>query len=219
MTIQEIKLTKFPVIIITDSHCHVKRVNELKSQFPHQEFLCLGDVTDLFNKKDAFNKHSLQFFMDTKIPCLQGNHEEHILACLNAENGDTLTQWKVLPRFDEYAAIFDEYRVDKKHHEYLKTLPDGFKLILPNGKHYLCFHNRSRDKWSFTEEHTFTSVDEFVKAYPMIDGNTLGVLHGHGHKSFVKEYGLFPTKHYSIGALKFKEYATLDENGVHHKHL
>jgi len=45
------------------------------------------------------------------------------------------------------------------------------------------------------------------------------VIHGHTHKAFLEEYNNVKAKRYSVGALKFKQYAILTEQGIQFKSL
>ena len=211
MKIEEIQVTRFPLVIITDSHCHIKRISEIKTLYPHSQFICLGDITDLFSEKEAFNKHSINYFIENKIPCLEGNHESFIKACYT---GDSFVLSNVLIN----TQAIPDYRLDENIHvNYLYSLPRGFKLILPNGENYLCFHHEPNNLWNFNDQNGLTG-DSFKKIYPL-DDKTLGVLHGHTHKAFAEEYKDVKAKRYSIGALKFKQYAILTEQGIHFKSL
>ena len=212
MKIEEIQVTRFPLVIITDIHCHVKRISEVKSLYPHAQFICLGDITDLFSEKESFNKHSINYFIENKIPCLEGNHESFIKACYVDDKtvlSNVLMPWAKVPTFN-----LDE----KIHIEYLKTLPRGFKLVLPDSSNYLCFHNRPKDLLSFTDSDDLTETNQFLETYT-VDDKTIGVIHGHGHKQFIKEYKGTQAKRYSLDALKFKQYAILTEQGIHFKSL
>jgi predicted phosphodiesterase len=210
MKIEEIQVTRFPLVIITDSHCHVKRISEVKSLYPHSQIICLGDLVDLFSEKEAFNKHSINYFIENKIPALEGNHESFIKACYTGDNfvlSNVLINTQAIP----------DYRLDEKVHvEFLYSLPRGFKLILPSGENYLCFHMKPSDLWSFVEKDDI-NTEQFISTYPL-DNNTVGVLHGHLHKNFVVEYKN-KVKRYSIGALKYNEYALLTETGIEFKKI
>jgi len=211
MKIEEIQVTRFPLVIITDSHCHVKRISEVKSLYPHSQFICLGDLTDLFGEKEAFNKHSINYFIENKIPALEGNHESFIKACYT---GDSFVLSNVLIN----TQAIPDYRLDEKVHvEFLYSLPRGFKLILPSGENYLCFHHEPNNLWNFNDQNGLTG-DSFKKIYPL-DDKTLGVIHGHTHKAFLEEYNNVKAKRYSVGALKFKQYAILTEQGIQFKSL
>ena len=211
MNIEEIKITRFPLVIITDSHCHVKRIDDVRNKHPDSQIICLGDITNLFDEKKAFNKHSIDYFIKNKIPCLEGNHESFIKACYS---GDSFILSNVLIN----SSNIPTYNVDEKIHiAYLKSLPRGFKLILPNGDNYLCFHHEPNNLWNFNDKNTL-SGDRFKSIYPM-DANTVGVIHGHIHKSFIEEYKYIKAKRYSVDALKFEHYAILTEQGIEFKSL
>jgi len=209
MKIEEIQVTRFPLVIITDSHCHIKRISEIKSLYPHSQFICLGDLVDLFGEKEAFNKHSIDYFIENKIPTLEGNHESFIKASYNK---DTSTLGHVLLNTNNPP----KFNIEQTHVDYLNNLPRGFKLILPNGKHYICYHNEPNDLWSFNDPGM--SPERFISTYSPTYGQ-LGVVHGHTHKAFVEEYSNTETKRYSVGALKFKQYAILTEQGIQFKSL
>lgn len=213
MKIQEIKIEKFPVVIISDTHCHIKRISEIKSVYPHSQFICLGDITNLFSEKEPFNKHSINYFIENKIPCIEGNHESFILAChsKNKDNKDKSTLGNVLMNVNKPPT----YNLEEGHLDYLRNLPRGFKLILPDGSNYLCFHHEPNNLWNFNDKGSIEGV-WFKTAYPL-DDKTVGVLHGHVHKPFIEEYEGIKAKRCSIGAVKYESYAILDEEGIHFK--
>lgn len=212
-----INVTKFPLVIITDSHTNVANVRQLKELYPDSPFVSLGDITFLFAKPgEKYNARSVQYFIDNKIPCLKGNHEEHLVSCAASDNGDSLVIFKAIPRFDEHSSLYDKYDLSQQHTDYLKGLPMGFKLVLPNKDEYLCFHNRPSDLWSFTEE-AFTQ-EAFEKTYPLSE-RTKSVIIGHNHRHFVKQYpsGKSLT---CIGRLSVDgDYALLTERGIEQKRL
>src|ERR1041384_2475697 len=119
MNIQEIKVTKFPVILFSDSHTNTRNVDKLKELYPGKPLISLGDLTFLFAKPgEKWNSKSIQYFIDNKIPCLLGNHEQYVLHESRFVHDITTEQFK-----------------------FLKSLPIGIKLVLPNNKHYLLFHH------------------------------------------------------------------------------
>ena len=210
MKIEEIQVTRFPLVIITDSHCHIKRINEIKALYPHSQFICLGDLTDLFGEKEAFNKHSINYFIENKIPAVEGNHESFIRACYTKDKSvlcNVLINTSVPPKFN----------IEQAHIDYLNNLPRGLKIVLPNGEYYLGFHHEPNNLWNFNDQGGI-SPDRFKSVYS-VDDKTLGVLHGHTHKAFMEEYKNVRAKRYSIGALKFKQYAILTEQGIQFKSL
>ena len=209
MDVKEIEVSKFPLVIITDSHCHVQRISKIKSLYPHSDFICLGDITDLFSNWESFNKESVKYFMENKIPCLEGNHESFIKACYT---NDMSVLNNVLINCNP-----PKFNLDDVHLDFLRALPRGFKLNLPNGEHYLCFHNKPNDLWGFAEKDDMTE-QQFNSSFPLTD-KTLGVIHGHLHKRFVKQYSNTKAQRYSVGAVKFKDYAILTENGLYFKQL
>ncbi len=178
MNIQEIKIDKLPVIIISDSHCNLSNIKKLKELYPNNQFICLGDICFLFAKAgEPYNKHSINYFIENKIPCLKGNHEEHIINCAESDSGNSLIIFKAIPRFDEHSSLFDNYGLDKNHLNYLKSLPIGFKIILPNGENYLAYHNKPKELWSFTEN---LSEKSFLEVYNP-DNKCRGIIIGHHH--------------------------------------
>lgn len=208
MKIEEIHISKYPLVIITDVHCHINRIDIIRAKHRNCDIICLGDITDLFSKVwTDFNKTVIEYFIKNKIPCLTGNHEAFIVGC---DSGDSF----VISNVSDKSM---DYNVEPKHIEYLKSLPIGFKLVLPDGSNYLCYHNRPNDLWGFTNKKSLTA-EQFKKTYP-IEENTIGILHGHGHQSFIEEYENVKPKRFSIGAVKEKEYALLTENGIEFKKL
>lgn len=69
----------------------------------------------------------------------------------------------------------------------------------------------------FAEKDDMTE-QQFNSSFPLTD-KTLGVIHGHLHKRFVKQYPNTKAQRYSVGAVKFKDYAILTENGLYFKQL
>ena len=211
---KDILIKEFPLVIITDTHTNLANIRLLKERYPNSQFICLGDITFLFAKEgEEYNKHSIQYFIDSGIPCLEGNHDSHILSC---SVGNSLRPSKQLGDFGAGRLTdVDIYDLSQQHIDYLKNLPRGFKLILPDGNNYLCFHNRPNDLWSFTEE-AFTK-DSFIKTYPW-DNKTKAVLIGHNHRNFVVNYDGISAKLICIGRLsKDGDYALLTENGIEFK--
>ena len=145
--IVDIEIYKLPCVILTDVHTKISNVQQLLNIYSDHQFICLGDITDLFNyNKDKANQNSIEFFSELKIPCLLGNHEQQLLSC---ETGNHLLTTK----FDEASllSINVDCGLTQQHLDFLRSLPRGFKLTLPNNKHYLCYHNRPQCLWSFTE--------------------------------------------------------------------
>ena len=200
-TIKEIIVNKFPLIIITDTHTNIASIEKIRKLYPKNQIICLGDITFAFDKitrrnsqsiQSRRNSQSIQYFLNKKIPCLRGNH-------------------------DDFIADSTDFDITYEEKEYLKNLPIGFKLVLPNGKNYLCYHNRPEDLWSFTEE-AFKEF-AFIKTYP-VENNTLGVLIGHNHRHFIIDFPNINAKLICVGRLKKdNEYALLDENGVQFKKI
>ncbi len=206
MNVQQINVEKFPLIILTDTHTNLEYLHRIQGLYPFNQKICLGDITSLWSKAESFNENSIQYFIKNKIPCLKGNHEEHIASC---QRGGEQYIFRAIPSFGEYD-------ISKESLDFICKLPIAFKLNLPNKFHYLCFHNRPDDLWSFTERHTFNE-EEFKECYNLND-KTLGVLIGHQHEEFIQEYK--SSKLICVNKLsKIGAYALLDENGVHFKQL
>lgn len=223
MNIQEIQIKEFPIIIFSDSHTNISNIRELQRLYPNKPLISLGDLTFLFSKPgETWNHKSIDFFAEHKIPCVVGNHDQHLLNC---STGNSLT--KALNRFDEYSSFdADIYDLTQQHIDYLRKLPIGIKLILPNNKHYFLCHNKVRDLWGNIEE----SYKEFafIKEFP-INNDTIACLRGHEHREFIIDFPNVSTKLITIGHLcngdhhntenKGKKYAIITENGVEFKQL
>ena len=214
MNIKEIKIDKFPLVIITDPHGCYEKVSKVLSLYPEHQIICLGDVVDLFNKnKNDSNHKIIDLFIDKKIPCILGNHEQHVLSC---SDGNTLRSVKLFGDFGGGTLTdIDEYDLGQRHIDFLRVLPLGLKLVLPNGHYYYAFHNLPNDLWG--QEWNITK-DDFIRHYP-INCFVDGILRGHHHKNQVLEFQGISTKLYGIGALKFGDYALLNENGIEFKKL
>jgi len=222
VNIQEIKIISFPLVIITDSHTNLKNIDLVRAKYPNSKIISLGDITFLFSKPGETRNHqSIDYFIQNKIPCLKGNHEQHLISC---SIGDSLT--KALNQFDEYSSFdADIYDLTQQQIDFLRKLPIGFKLILPNGKYYLCYHNEPKDLWSHKD---YLNANQFQDAYP-IKNDCLGVIHGHLHSNFIHEYQGLVTKRIGIGQLcnsnhhtgknNGKNYGLLTENGIEFKKI
>ena len=177
---------EFPLTIVSDTHNNLKDLRRIIHDNPN--IISLGDFTSLFDKEGKFNIHSIQFFKDKKIPTLKGNHEETV-------------------------QTMDSTLIE--HSEFLNQLPIGFKLILPDKTHYLCFHNRPNDLWTFYEK--VPSWEEFKEIYP-IDSQTRGVIIGHHHFNRKIKYPNF--LFYIVGRFQIeKDYIVLDQQGITFKKL
>ncbi len=202
--IEEIKITHYPVIIISDSHTNLLNIKKIKELYPNNQFICLGDICFLFSKPgEKFNGFSIDYFANNNIPCLLGNHDCHILDC---SLGNSLT------KLDN---IEDKYDLTQQQIDYLKKLPTGFKLILPNNKNYLCFHNRPHDLWGFNENIT----KDTLNAFPW-DSNTIGILTGHLHKNIEKRFDNPNICFNVIGRLSVDgDYGLITEDGIEYKKI
>jgi predicted phosphodiesterase len=193
--IVSIELKKFPAVVFTDTHTEIQNIQKLQRLYPGNQMICLGDITSMFSKgKNGANIRSIQFFMDSQIPCVMGNH-------------DSIVGFENSP---DYADI----RISQK--DFLRNLPRGCKLILPDKTNYFCCHNRPDDLWSFTEEFTL-SKSEFLNTYP-ISAETRGVLIGHQHLNFLRDHE--GQSLISVGPLSGDGYYLLiKEGGVEFKQL
>jgi predicted phosphodiesterase len=196
---QEINVTKFPLVIITDTHTNLTNIKLVRKQRPNSPIVCLGDITFLFAEfEDPSNELSVNYFIDNKIPCLQGNHD----------------------------SLYDKYDFFKPQKDYLKNLPSVFRLVLPSGFFYLCYHNEPDDLWCHRYELT---EEEFVDTYPVDNPLVLGVICGHLHKSFIVDYPNIGKKRICVGQLcnsnhhtgmnDDANYALLTEKGIEFKKL
>ena len=197
--------TKSSVIIITDTHTDIASIRKIYELYPHHQILCLGDITSLWSKAEKFNEYSIQYFKRAGIPCLKGNHEEHIVAC---QRGGTQYVFRAIPSFGEYDISQDSL-------DYIKNLPTGFRIHFPNGKHYLAFHNRPNDLWSYTNKNL--RENEFKQIYQPNE-NTLGVIIGHQHSQFVVDYNW--AKLFCVDRLsKVGAFAILNQDGLNFQNL
>jgi predicted phosphodiesterase len=185
-----IELEAFPAIIFTDTHTDILHIQKLQGLYPGNQMLCLGDITSMFSKgQNEGNIRSIQFFMDNRIPCLMGNH-------------DSIVAFENSP---------DYYDVPAPQKEFLRNLPRGCRLVLPDKTNYLGYHNRPDDLWSFTEKQSL-SKSEFLNTYPVLP-ETRGVLIGHQHTNFVRDYESILL--IAVGSLcEDGYYVLLDKGGV-----
>jgi predicted phosphodiesterase len=206
LKIQDIQVTKLPLVIITDTHTNLANIQKLLDLYPDSQFICLGDITSLWDQKSDLNKLSIQFFIDNKIPTLRGNHESFLSA---VDKGDK----NIISNVTNKNLV--RFNLNKKHLDFIESLPIGFRLNLPNGKHYLCYHNTPTDLWVFNKKR---SREEFLKIYPILNG-CLSVIHGHCHENSIETYSDLETKKICVGALKYDDYALLTEKGIEFKKI
>ena len=204
MTLQEINIDKLPIVIISDCHCKLENLQKVKSLYPHYKIISLGDNCDLYARNSNSNQLIIQWLIDNNIQSTSGNHEEHISGVVN---GTTIMF------LDNHNNIdINYYNIPQHQCEWLKELPRGFKLNLPDGKYYLLYHHLPLDVWSFKDQGKLTK-QEFIDAYKF-DDNCLSVIHGHLHLNFMEEFPNLSTTRISLGALKFGWYAIINEDGV-----
>lgn len=174
--LKEIEIKDYPVILVSDSHTNLSNLRKLKELYPNNLLISLGDFTFLFAKEgEPYNNLSIQYFIDNKIPALRGNHEDFLIA---SEENNNIIKGNV-------GGKTNDFNLSKEYLDYLKSLPIGFKLILPNGRYYLLYHNKPNSLWCFpTKKPNFK---EFLQTYP-VDINCLGVVKGHEHINYVVDF-------------------------------
>lgn len=213
MKIEEYKIEKFPVVIFTDSHTNLSNIKKLKELYPDNQFFSLGDFTYLFSKVgEKFNDCSIQYFIDNKIPALEGNHESFLVA---AEENDEFGTSMVLGNPPDF-------NLSKEHLQYLKNLPRGFRLVLPNGYNYYCFHNEPFNLWNFPDKIT----EEYLKEKYDFDAFTIGIIQGHLHINHVDNFnpkriviGQLCNNNHHTGENNGGNYALLTDKGIEFKKL
>ena len=216
MKIQGIHIKSWPVIIISDSHTNLSNIKKLKELYPKSQFISLGDITFLYGKIDEpYNKNSVQYFIDEKIPVCLGNHDQHVLGVESNQN--------FILYLDNHNSIEAGYGLEKHQVEYLKTLPIGFKLIRPDENYYLLYHHAPKDLWGFNDKEKLTE-NQFKEIYKF-DDKCIAVVHGHTHLNFTEEFSGIKTKRVSVGALcsskkgDGESYLLLTENGLEYKKI
>ena len=209
MSLITIQITRFPLVIFTDAHCHLNKIREVRRRHPHSKIISLGDSTDLFSTWENFNRHMLNYLIEQQIPMLEGNHESYIRASRTYES-EPLSHVLI-------GGNPPHFNLDDHHVEFLTNLPRGFRLDMPDGTHYLCYHNTPNELWGHYEQGDWTEA-QFNRIYNPAD-QTVGIIHGHLHKMFVEEFKHTRAKRYSVGALKFKNYCLLTEQGIVYKSL
>lgn len=216
MNIQEIKLTKPFAVIFSDAHCNINNIKKLQELYPGELLLSLGDSTFLFYKSgEKHNNNIIDFFIESKIPNLLGNHDSYLIA---AERGNSFVLDRVMGSINDYNLTIQQLN-------YLESLPIGFKLILPNGQNYYCFHNEPRNLWNFPDRIS----EEYLRKNYIFDDHTKGICQGHLHKNQIDVFKGTPIKRYVIGQLcnsdhhsgnnNGKNYAILTEAGIKFKKL
>ncbi len=202
MNIQDIHIKEkdFKIIIISDSHTNLSNIRKLKELYPDSQFISLGDLTFLHAKDgEQYNSHSIQYFIDNKIPTLEGNHESFLIS---AEQNDGLETDRILGKAPEF-------NLSKEHLNYLKSLPRGFRLILPDGNNYYCFHNEPFNLWNFPDKIS----EEYFKSNYIFDDRTISVLCGHLHKNQADIFPNIKTTRTVIGQLCNRNHHNGKNNG------
>lgn len=192
--IREIKIENYPVVLFGDSHCNLRNIKRLQELYSRNLIVSLGDSTFFQGKKeDYWNAHSIQYFIDNNIPTLLGNHDSVVM--------------------DD-----NEYNITHKQREFLKGSPMGFKLILPDGTYYSCWHNECSDLWGFKTDENL-SQEDFFNIFS-IDKQCAGVIKSHFHRHFIVDYPEISCKMYSIGRLSVDgDYCLIDKDSVKLKRL
>ena len=203
MSIRNIKINNFPVIVITDSHTNIENIKELKNLYSGNRFISLGDFTSVKKLYGSDNSESVDYFIDNKIDSLLGNHDKFIY---NVKTGK-----------EKFSSLVPfAYGVKRSHTNYISKLPVGIRLELPNGENCLCFHNHPNQLGG--EISDVYSTKNFVKNY-MVDKNTTNVLTGHKHFNCSYTFNGIKCKLNRVGALKNGDYGILDEDGFKFKNL
>jgi predicted phosphodiesterase len=200
LNIQEIQIKEFPVVVFSDSHTNLSNIKRLKDLYPNNQFICLGDITFLYAKPgETRNSASIAYFMDNKIPCLLGNHDQYVLST---------TQF-----------IHD---ITSEQLYFLNKLPIGLKLVLPNGDNYYCFHNEPNNLWNFP----YDIDDQYLKSNYFFDDKTIGIIQGHFHLNRVDNFnpirfvvGQLCESNHHTGEKNGRNYLLIKENGVEFKKL
>jgi len=191
--VKNINVSKYPLVVISDVHASVLSVQRIRNKYPDNEIICLGDIADLWNKGATdSNKKVVNYFSENKIPTLMGNHDEWV------------------------AANQLLYQMSDEHVKYLMTLPCVFVLDFPDGKTYKCYHYKPTDFWGM--DNTNMSYLDFCSTYGDADSND-GILIGHTHTNFIRNFKNARRKFIGIGSLKYGDYALLTENGIEFKKL
>lgn len=184
----------YPVLLITDVHTNLFNLRRLLLQYPKHTVVCLGDIVNLWDKNTTnSNQEIVDFFIQKKIICIKGNHDEHV------------------------GANLPTYGITNEMANYLNNLPRSITLELPDNKRYDCYHYRPNDYWSLNHPNSMT-YDQFCAVYG--DSiNSDAILIGHLHMAYELTYQPYKGKLIGIGALKEDQYAILTENGIEHKKL
>ena len=192
--VENIKIDEYPLIIVTDIHSNLLNLMRVKQLYPNNKLICLGDIVNLWDKGIGdFNHKIIDYFIENRIKCLQGNHDEWV-------GGNRI-----------------KYRISSEQEKYLTNLPVCFVIDFPDGKTYKCYHYRPNDFWGMEEPKQLSYLG-FCDAYGSVD-DIDGVIIGHTHQSFIINYAKARRKFMGVGALKFGEYGILTDNGLEHKKL
>lgn len=154
-------LRKVPLIIFTDPHgCFLtfkKQYEELKAKFPDEEFCIAGDLPD----RGPRTRELIQYVIDNKIPCLQGNHDDLMSGSEDRFYEEVWFQNGGIKAFGSYCGCEDamNFRISgcsrvqahecegttvfKQHREFLAAMPFYFEredLVHESGRHLLVTH-------------------------------------------------------------------------------
>lgn len=178
-------------VVISDIHGEYENVSKILNLYNNRLVICLGDITDLFNKnKTDKNQNTIDLFIKNKIPCVFGNHDLFVASEPNANT----------------------YNLNKQQIEYLRKLPEWLELKLSNGKTYRFTHYYTKDIWGFSLNQS--SDYDYFKTIFELDKNQFSCLFiGHLH-TFFESFKNEATKLICAPALKYGQYLLLYEDGT-----
>lgn len=181
----EYTIGNLPIGIISDIHGNsLPAITAINKHPEITQWFCLGDIVD-YSDRFGSNEPTVEWIKNFLLPCIIGNHDKE--------------------------AVKDS-KVNHKHREYIRSLPESFKLTLPNGKHLLCYHSLPGDLNTFVDPH-FTER-EFMDSYP-IEDDTVAILIGHNHRQFKNVYPYYNPELWSVGSIGVNDqYAIVDSNGI-----
>lgn len=173
---------QFPIGFISDIHNNIESVKKVLIKHPEvKQWFCLGDIIDFIRPQK--NDETLDWFRTQDIPTIKGNHE--VAACAQC-------------------------KVAGHHKEWIIGQPFVFRLVLPDHKSLLLYHNKPNDLWVHIDHITERELDEW---FP-IASDIKAILIGHNHKQFhfIPCSPDIDTELWSIGSLGINEqYVIMDE--------
>lgn len=198
---KEIHIDSFSIGFFSDSHGQCDKIDQIIEKHPEiNDWFCLGDLTSFEYPWAEKNREVQKWYFDRL---------NNITLPANKIKGITKSNhdWTVRKGYinidHEFALEIDKWSM-------------GIKIILPNNSNILIYHSKPADFWEFVNKGiTYREIED---DYPF-DDDTLGILIGHNHSQWSKNFLETDLKLVSIGAVQQNCYCVFDGKEFEFKKL